>query len=58
MVSALKDPAKVRAGKAGMRARWGAPRVIRLDGLHPAVREAVAALIEAQRSAEAKAAQE
>ena len=35
------------AGKAGMRARWGEPRILRLDALTPAQRRIVLALIDA-----------
>jgi hypothetical protein len=51
-VSTVKNPAKVAAGRAAMRARWGPPRTARLDGLHPAVRTAVLALIAAAEEAE------
>jgi hypothetical protein len=43
----VKDPAKVRAGTAGMLARWGPRRIVRLDDLDPAVRQAVLTLVEA-----------
>jgi hypothetical protein len=46
-----KDPAKVAAGRAGMRARWAGhePRTVRLDSLPPAGRTLVMALIRAAR---------
>lgn len=53
MLTAPKDPAKVRAGKAGSRARWGEPRRVRLDALSEPVRLAVVALIEADTQARA-----
>jgi hypothetical protein len=50
LLSVPKNPAKVAAGKAGMRARWGAePRIVRLDDLNPPQRRLVLALIEAAR---------
>jgi len=56
MVEAVKDPRKVRAGKAGSRARWGEHgRIVRLDNLAAPVRAAVVALIEADRAAKAAA---
>lgn len=55
-VSTPKDPARVARGKAGMRSRWGAPRVVRLDGLPPPVRDAVAALVAAAANAQEKTA--
>jgi hypothetical protein len=51
LVSTTKDPAKVAAGKAGMRARWGPPRVVRLDSLTSEQRRLVVALVEAAKSA-------
>lgn len=49
MVSALKNPTKVRAGTIGARARWGPPRVVRLDDLSAQQRRLVLALISAAR---------
>ncbi|HEY8869648.1 MAG TPA: hypothetical protein VIM30_09670 [Candidatus Limnocylindrales bacterium] len=50
MVSATKDPIKVRAGKIGADTRWGPePRVIRLDELTPPQRRLVVALVDAAR---------
>lgn len=46
MVSATKL-SKAEAGAIGARRRWGAPRVLRLDQLHPAVAAAVRALVDA-----------
>jgi hypothetical protein len=48
-----KNPKLAAAGRAGMRARWGPPRVARLDGLPGPVADAVLALVEAQRLAAA-----
>jgi hypothetical protein len=48
-----KDPQKVAAGRAGMRARWGPPRRLNLRDLTPAQRELVLALVEAHRIANA-----
>jgi hypothetical protein len=48
-----KDPRRVRAGQAGMRARWGEPRVLRIDDLQPNERRLVLALVEAVRSEKA-----
>jgi hypothetical protein len=50
LASATKDPTKVRAGKIGARARWGEPRVARLDDLTLPQRRLVLALIEAARA--------
>jgi hypothetical protein len=48
LVSAVKDPAKVRAGQAGARKRWGTePIAIRLDQLTNAQRRLVVALVAA-----------
>ena len=44
-----KNPKRVEAGKKAAAARWGDPRVVRLDDLTPAQRRLVMALIEAQR---------
>jgi hypothetical protein len=38
-------------GRLGGRARWGDPRVVRLDRVHPHVRAAIVALIDADRAA-------
>lgn len=54
MPQAVKDPRKVKAGKAGSRARWGERRVARLDNLDPSVRAAVLALIAADQAAKAQ----
>jgi hypothetical protein len=35
LVSRVKDPRLVAAGKKAMRARWGPQRVLRLDSLDP-----------------------
>lgn len=49
MLSDVKNPAKVRAGKAAMRKRWGPPRVIRLDDLDPSQRAFIVELVEVAR---------
>jgi hypothetical protein len=50
LVSATKDPTKVRAGTIGARTRWGPePRVVRLDTLTPPQRRLVLALVDAAR---------
>lgn len=50
MVSAVKDPAKVRAGQASAIARWGPePRIVRIDDLTPPQRRLVLALIDTVR---------
>lgn len=51
MVSA-KNPAKVRAGQIGARARWGEQRVLRLDQLGADERRLVAALLAAKHTAD------
>ena len=58
MVSATeaKDPVKSRAGKAGMLARWGTPRIVRLDDFPPEERAAIIAAIDARRAARKAAA--
>ena len=50
-----KNPAKVRAGTLGARARWGSPRRVRLDGLKPERRLEVIALVNHMRAANAAA---
>jgi len=50
-VSPSKNPALVAAGKAGMRARWGRRRHLRLDELSEPVRSAIEALIAAEENA-------
>lgn len=45
------DLATSEHGRALVRARWGPQRVVRLDGLDPAEREAVIAIVEAKRRA-------
>jgi hypothetical protein len=42
-----KDPAKVKAGALGARARWGPLRIIRLDELTTEQRRLVLALVSA-----------
>lgn len=59
MVSATKDPVKVRAGSIGAHARWGdTPRVVRLDDLSSPQRRLVLALVDAARAEQQKAAAE
>lgn len=41
-----KDPKRVRAGHIAARARWGEPRVLRLDELSPEKRRIILALVE------------
>ncbi len=50
MVALAKDPTKVAAGTLGARARWGEPRVIRLDDLTAPQRRLVLALVSAAKS--------
>lgn len=45
-----KDPVRVRAGQIGARARWGPPRVVRLDALTHEQARLVLALIDATKS--------
>jgi hypothetical protein len=48
----VKDPQKVRAGKASARKRWGeTPRIVRLDALTDEQRRLVVALIDAAKKA-------
>ena len=55
MAMAQKDPTKARAGRLGARARWGEPRIARLDDLTPEQRRLVRALIDAAREQAAPA---
>lgn len=48
----VKDPKAVRRGTLGARARWGPPRVVRLDALEAPIRAAILALVEADRAAQ------
>ena len=57
MVSATKDPKKVRAGHLGSHARWGPPRTARLDELDPTTRRIVTLILEADRRAREEAAE-
>jgi hypothetical protein len=50
-----KNPVFITAGRAGARARWGPPRVLRLDTLTQEQRRLVMALVDAARSAPADA---
>lgn len=47
----MSDPSHVARGQAGMRARWGPPRIARLDDLTPAQRDVVMALINTMKAA-------
>jgi hypothetical protein len=49
--SHVKDPRLVAAGKAGMLARWGPARVVRLDELRPEYRRLILAMVEAAKAA-------
>jgi hypothetical protein len=49
-----KSPARVAAGQANARVRWGPPRVIRLDDLTPEQRRVVLALIDAMTALKAE----
>lgn len=57
MVSAAKDPTKVRAGTIGARNRWAGhtPRVVKLDELTPPYRRLVLQLVDAAKSEQARA---
>ena len=58
MVSAAKDPLKVKAGTIGAIKRWGPDgRVVRLDSLDSVTREIVVSILRARKNAtEAQAA--
>jgi len=47
----VKDPKRVEAGRKAAAARWGEPRVVRLDDLTPSQRRLVLALIDTAREA-------
>jgi hypothetical protein len=49
VVSTAKNPVKQRAGAIGARARWGEPRIVRLDGLGAEERAIVLAYAELGR---------
>jgi hypothetical protein len=51
-----KDPKRIRAGQIAARARWGEPRVLRLDDLSAEQRRLILALVNAARSEDDKAA--
>ena len=40
-----RNPTKVRAGVAGARARWGPPRIVRLDQCDPETARLIRALL-------------
>jgi hypothetical protein len=45
-----RNPAKVRAGRLGGLARWSqGPHIVRMGELHPAVQDAIRALIAADK---------
>jgi hypothetical protein len=46
-----KDPARVAAGRASIRKRWGPPRVLRLDHLDPVVADVIRAAWQAADTA-------
>ena len=50
-----KSPARVAAGQANARTRWGPPRVIRLDDLTPDQRRVVLALVDAMNAVKEEA---
>jgi hypothetical protein len=43
--SQVKDPSRVHRGHLGAAARWGGPRLVRLDDLNPDERNAVVTLV-------------
>lgn len=49
----VKNPAKARAGRIAMRARWGPPRTLRLDALDPVTRDIIRAILTGRENAEA-----
>lgn len=49
--SQTKNPAKQRAGRIGARAKWGEPRILRLDELTNEQRRLVRAVLEASEAA-------
>jgi hypothetical protein len=51
LVSRVKDPRLVAAGKKAMRARWGPQRVPRLDGLDPITADNIRAILTARAAA-------
>lgn len=46
-----KDPARVAAGRASIRKRWGPPRILRLDHLDPVVADVIRAAWQAADTA-------
>jgi hypothetical protein len=46
-----KDPARVAAGRASIRKRWGPPRILRLDHLDPAAADVIRAAWQAADNA-------
>jgi hypothetical protein len=51
LVSRVKDPRLVAAGKKAMRARWGPQRVLRLDSLDPITAHNIRAILTARVAA-------
>jgi hypothetical protein len=49
-----KDPARVAAGRASIRKRWGPPRVLRLDHLDPIAAHVIRAAWQAADTAAAR----
>jgi hypothetical protein len=54
--SGAKNPVFVAAGRTAARARWGPPRILRLDTLDPVTRDIVRAILTAQENAKAASA--
>ena len=46
-----KDPARVAAGRAAIRKRWGPPRILRLDHLDPVAADVIRAAWQAADNA-------
>lgn len=49
-----KDPARVAAGRASIRKRWGPPRILRLDHLDPVAADVIRAAWQAADTATAR----
>lgn len=52
MVVAVKDPNKVKAGKAGSASRWGPQRIVRLTDLDPVTAGIIRAIVAARKAAQ------
>jgi len=50
-VRAREPMSRQARGKLGMAARWGPPRILRLDQLDPVAREIIAAILTARENA-------